>query len=121
MAEINWPMRYADNFRRPRFTGSSWSGTRGATPSIVFDRRSTGIDERVRQRIRQLLQAAKLPGAAPMKLWVGPATNVPCCGCGEAIDSGYEYELAFGPGASLKFHPRCYVIWDEERAASESS
>ena len=56
-----------------------------------------------------------------MKLWVGPATNVPCCGCGHPIDNGYEYELAFGPGASLKFHPRCYVIWDEERVASESS
>jgi hypothetical protein len=114
-------MHYADSFRRPRFTGSCWSGTRGATHSSVFDRRSTGIDEQVRQRIRQSLQAAKLPRTAPVKLWVGPATSVPCSGCGELIDSGYEYELAFGPGVSLRFHPRCYVIWDEERAASESS
>lgn len=53
-----------------------------------------------------------------MKLWVGPATNVPCCCCGKAIDSGYEYELAFPTAPSLKFHPRCYVIWDEERTAS---
>ena len=53
-----------------------------------------------------------------MKLWVGPATKVPCCCCGQTIDSGYEYELAFPAAPSLKFHPRCYVLWDEERAAS---
>lgn len=78
---------------------------------------STEIDDFVRQRVRQLLQAAKLPRGAPAKLWVGPATNVLCCCCGEMIQTGYEYELAFATAASLKFHPRCYVIWDEERAA----
>lgn len=35
---------------------------------------------------------------------------------------GYEYELGFMNTPSLKFHPRCYVIWDEEQAAlSEGS
>lgn len=72
----------------------------------------------MRQRVRRLLEAAKLPRAAPAKLWVGPATNVSCAGCGEAIDTGYEYELAFTTSLSVKLHPRCYVIWDEERAAS---
>ena len=79
--------------------------------------RTIAIDELVRQRVRQLLQNEKLPRASPAKLWVGPATHVPCCCCGEAIATGYEYELAFTTVASLKFHPRCYVIWDEERAA----
>jgi hypothetical protein len=78
----------------------------------------TAIDELVRQRVRQLLQNEKLPRGSPAKLWVGPATHVPCCCCGEAIDTGYEYELAFAMAATLKFHPRCYVIWDEERAVS---
>lgn len=72
----------------------------------------------MRQRVRRLLRDAKLPRGSPVKLWVGPATNVPCCCCTEAIDTGYEYELAFATAVSLKFHPRCYVIWDEERAAS---
>jgi hypothetical protein len=52
----------------------------------------------------------------PAKLWVAPATNLLCCCCGEAIKTGYEYELAFPNARSLKFHPRCYVIWDEEKA-----
>jgi hypothetical protein len=82
---------------------------------------STAIDEIVRQRVRRLLELGKLPRAAPAKLWVGPATNVRCAGCGEAIDTGYEYELAFPPALSVKLHPRCYVIWDEERASGEPS
>jgi hypothetical protein len=52
----------------------------------------------------------------PAKLWVAPATNLVCCCCGESIKTGYEYELAFPDARSLKFHPRCYVIWDEEKA-----
>ena len=72
----------------------------------------------VRQRVRHFLRDAKLPQASPVKLWVGPATHVMCCCCAELIDAGYEYELAFATTVSLKFHPRCYVIWEEERAAS---
>jgi hypothetical protein len=78
--------------------------------------RSTPIDERVRLRIRQLLQSGELPRVYPAKLWVSPATNLPCCCCGESIKTGYEYELTFATAPSLKFHPRCYVIWDEEKA-----
>lgn len=81
-----------------------------------MNRGATGIDELVRQRVRQLLQAAGLPRESPIKLWVGPATNVRCCCCAEPIDSGYEYEVVFAAPLSLKFHPRCYVIWNEERA-----
>ena len=90
-------------------------------PRPSLSQGAKAIDEIVRQRVRQLLQAAKLPRGAPAKLWVGPATKVRCCCCGEAIDAGYEYELAFGAADSLKFHPRCYVIWDEERAAAEEA
>jgi hypothetical protein len=75
-------------------------------------------DERLRQRVRQLLQSGTLPRRYPAKLWVAPATNAPCCCCGESIKAGYEYELAFSATPSLKFHPRCYVIWDEEQSAS---
>jgi hypothetical protein len=87
---------------------------RGATRSSACERR-TAIDDLVRQRVRQLLEAAKLPRASPAKLWVGPATSERCCCCGEAIDTGYEYEVAFAGAESLRFHPRCYIIWDEER------
>lgn len=80
--------------------------------------RSTPIDERVRLRVRQLLQSGELPRMYPAKLWVAPATNLLCCCCGEPIKTGYEYELAFPNARSLKFHPRCYVIWDEEKAES---
>ena len=74
------------------------------------------IDERVRLRVRQLLKAGELPRVYPAKLWVAPATSLPCCCCAEPIKTGYEYELAFPGPISLKFHPRCYVIWDEEKA-----
>jgi hypothetical protein len=79
-------------------------------------RRSTPIDERVRLRVRELLEAGDLPRVYPVKLWVAPATSLLCCCCGEQIKTGYEYELAFANARSLKFHPRCYVIWDEEKA-----
>ena len=76
---------------------------------------SRPIDERLRLRVRQLLETGELPRVYPSKLWVAPATTSPCCCCGEPIKAGYEYELTFPDRASLKFHPRCYVIWDEEK------
>jgi hypothetical protein len=76
---------------------------------------STAIEDRVRERVRQLLQSGALPRIYPAKLWVAPATNLLCSCCGEPIKTGYEYELAFPNAPSLKFHPRCYVIWDEEK------
>lgn len=85
--------------------------------SSASNRRSTPIDERVRLRVRHLLQSGELPRVYPSKLWVAPATTLPCCCCGEPI-TGYEYELAFPNAPSLKFHPRCYVIWDEEKTES---
>jgi hypothetical protein len=78
---------------------------------------STASDDQVRQRVRQLLESGDLPRGYPAKLWVAPATRQPCCCCGESIKTGYEYELSFTKTPSLKFHPRCYVIWDEEQAA----
>jgi hypothetical protein len=86
--------------------------------SSASNPRSTPIDERVRLRVRKFLQSGELPRVYPSKLWVAPATTLPCCCCGEPIKTGYEYELAFPNVPSLKFHPRCYVIWDEEKAES---
>ena len=86
--------------------------------SSASNPRSTPIYERVRLRVRHLLQSGELPRVYPSKLWVAPATTLPCCCCGEPIKTGYEYELAFPSAPSLKFHPRCYVIWDEEKAES---
>jgi hypothetical protein len=75
-------------------------------------------DDRLRQRVRDRMQSGELPRGYPAKLWVAPATRLICRCCDEPISVGYEYEVAFANATSVKFHPRCYVIWDEERAAS---
>lgn len=74
-------------------------------------------DAQVRDRVRALLAAGRLPGNDPLKLWAGPSTAKVCSCCGEVVNTATEYELDFDfdGNVTILFHPRCYAIWNEER------
>ena len=72
-------------------------------------------DALVRERVREMLAARRLPSADPVKLWAGPSMGKPCTACGETIGSTTEYELDFTDNVTVLLHPRCYAIWNEER------
>jgi hypothetical protein len=71
----------------------------------------------VRQRVRELLRRVEIPRGTPVSLWAGSASKLQCCCCAEIIKTGVEFELAFVDAQSLRFHLRCYEIWEEERTA----
>ena len=74
-------------------------------------------DALVRERVREMLATGQLPAGDPVKLWAGPSMGKPCTICGETIRTATEYELDFAsPVVTLLLHPRCYAIWNEERA-----
>ena len=78
-------------------------------------------DAQVRERVRELLVAGRLPADDPIKLWAGPSMAKTCSCCGETISTATEYELDFSGTLTILFHPRCYAIWNEERKrASET-
>ena len=72
-------------------------------------------DVLVRERVREMLAANRLPAHDPVKLWAGPSMGKPCQVCGETIATPTEYELDFAPTLTILLHPRCYAIWNEER------
>jgi len=76
-------------------------------------------DALVRERVREMLGARRLPGDDPAKLWAGPSMGKPCTACGETIRTATEYELDF-PNVTILLHPRCYAIWNEERRRGTS-
>lgn len=78
-------------------------------------------DALVRERVRALLAAGRLPSADPVKLWAGPSMGKPCGACGESIRTATEYELDFSPPLTLLLHPHCYAIWNEERRRDTSA
>ena len=78
-------------------------------------------DALVRERVRELLLANRLPGDDPIKLWAGPSMGKPCTACGETISTSTEYELDFPGGLTILLHPRCYAIWNEERRRGTSA
>jgi hypothetical protein len=76
----------------------------------------------IRRAIRAKLVTGDLPGATPMKCWVGKGTEHACMGCDLVISAAViEYEVDLpgtktSPGLTLRFHQRCLGIWHEERA-----
>jgi hypothetical protein len=78
-------------------------------------------DALVRERVREMLAANRLPADDPVKLWAGPSMGKPCYVCGETIRTATEYELDFVPALTILLHPRCYAIWNEERRRGTAS
>jgi hypothetical protein len=78
-------------------------------------------DALVRERVREMLAANRLPADDPVKLWAGPSMGKPCSACGETIRTATEYELDFAATLTILLHPLCYAIWNEERRRGTAS
>jgi hypothetical protein len=71
----------------------------------------------VAEMIRNKLAVGTLPHDDPVRLRAGRGSGSPCAGCGEPI-LGTEPEYApqyNDPRPVVRFHGRCYGIWDAER------
>jgi len=81
------------------------------------------MEETLRAQIRERLTIGTLPRKPPQKVWGGRGTRRQCAACDEIISDAeveieveVEAETADGRG-HLFFHPRCRVLWEEERQA----
>jgi hypothetical protein len=88
-------------------------------------------DSELRERIFERLQAGGLPrflvtvdhgAVVPSGLFTGPGTGKLCSGCDAVLDGvdGRSLEFVMPPGHVLRFHRRCYQIWEEERHNAHS-
>lgn len=81
------------------------------------------MEETLRATIRERVMAGTLPRKPPQKVWGGRGTRRQCAACDEIIsDAEVEIEVeveteAAGSAHHLFFHPRCRVLWEEERQA----
>jgi hypothetical protein len=67
--------------------------------------------------IREKIAAARLASSRPDKVFVGRASGKSCNGCDLPItDPVVEYEADLPEGRTLRFHQRCFEVWQEERA-----
>jgi hypothetical protein len=75
------------------------------------------MEETLRAKIRDRLAAGRLPRKPPQKIWGGRGTRRQCAACDEIIsDAEVEIEVELDVAAGhLFFHPRCRVLWEEER------
>jgi hypothetical protein len=67
--------------------------------------------------IRDKLDAGALPHDHPARLRAGKGSGNPCTACGEPIAiSEPEFEPQYTDARPvLRFHGKCYDIWDAER------
>jgi len=81
------------------------------------------MEEReVRAKVREVLQAGKLPNRRPDRTWGGPGVGAPCTVCDLPVTKDeMEFEIEFShdgsnPGLD-KFHVhiRCFAAWEFER------
>ena len=75
------------------------------------------LKEMALERIRRRL----LPAEAPKTIWAGSGTGAVCSLCDRAVDSTEtEYELEAhmddGTESTIRFHVRCYALWQREVA-----
>ena len=81
------------------------------------------MEETLRAQIRKRLTAGTLPHKPPQKVWGGRGTRRQCAACDEIISAAeVEIEVEVEPETDaasrhLFFHPRCRVLWEEERQA----
>lgn len=82
----------------------------------------------LRQKVREAIQAERLPASHPEHTWGGPGSGAECTLCGAVIGpDALELELEFGrgnggPGAgSYHVHTKCFAIWESERSADQKN
>jgi hypothetical protein len=79
-------------------------------------------EQAVRAKVREVLQAGKLPNRKPDRTWGGPGVGAPCSVCDlPATRDQLEFEIEFArdgdnPGRDkYHVHVRCFAAWEFER------
>lgn len=76
-------------------------------------------DRHLRERVREVLRAGRLPDRGPDNIWGGLGTGAYCAVCETSIaSSDVELEIQFTRGeylGSYIVHLRCYSIYEDER------
>ena len=66
--------------------------------------------------IRAKLDGGSLPNEGLLKMWGGRGTGRSCDACEEMIsESALEIEGIGSTGGTLRFHVKCFQLWDAER------
>jgi hypothetical protein len=79
-------------------------------------------EQALRAKVREVLQAGKLPNRRPDRTWGGPGVGAPCPVCDLPVTRDQmEFEIEFArngdsPGLDkLHVHIRCFAAWEFER------
>ena len=78
-------------------------------------------EQELRERVREVIRAGKLPNRRPDRMWGGPSIGADCAICGlPVMPAALEFEIEFardgaGPGVSkYNVHIRCFTAWESE-------
>ena len=78
--------------------------------------------ETIRLRIRTKLASGFLPRENFPRVWGEAGSGEPCDTCAEPIfKTTVEIEGPLFKGAVVKFHVRCFTVWQTERESDENS
>ena len=70
--------------------------------------------QRIRQRIRELIARQEVPCDETGQVWAGRGIGGRCVLCEQLIPATtVEYEVDIA-GQTLRVHPQCYALWQEE-------
>jgi hypothetical protein len=75
-----------------------------------------GVEDHLRQAIRQRILAGNLPKENCRMTWYGPGTGGVCIACEQPIAADeveVDCDLPDGSG-TIRLHRRCYDIWAAE-------
>ncbi len=74
-------------------------------------------EEQIRSLVRKHTQAGDLPVMRLLNVDGGYGSGASCCVCGEPIQkSQVEYEAAVTDKRTLRFHIKCFALWQLECA-----
>jgi hypothetical protein len=87
-----------------------------------------GDESALRQKVRDAIQAGKLPRSQPERTWGGRGCGASCTICGEPVKrEDIEFELEFASGdedpepRNHHVHLQCFTAWEFESGAFEPS
>jgi len=74
-----------------------------------------GVEDHLRQAIRQRILAGNLPKENCRMTWYGPGTGGVCIACEQPIATDeVEVDCDLPGGGTIRLHRRCYDIWAAE-------
>ena len=75
----------------------------------------------MRQLIRELILAGRLPREHTIELWRGPGLGKACDGCGLAITPADQMSLICADDwKAIRLHASCFTLWEEERRTART-